>query len=109
MDEFAAEMRGAVARRLPGLVSKIHRIAGREDKELHTDDLLPLEGADDLSSSPNVAADWTWSDAEERLTKAYNEGGFAAWAEAVGKEVQAEAALERRKRGLDTRTDRPTV
>jgi len=51
---------------------------------------------------------WTWPEAEERLKRAYEEGGIGLWAQVALREVEAEARVEREKReremrvGLDT-------
>ena len=44
---------------------------------------------------------WSWSAAQARLSQAYDNGGFQGWAEAALQELEAEAEIERRKRGLD--------
>lgn len=41
---------------------------------------------------------WNWEEAEERLKKAYEQGGIAAWAQTAARELEAEAEMERTKR-----------
>jgi hypothetical protein len=43
---------------------------------------------------------WTWQAAQARLAAAYEHGGVARFAETAAGELEAEAELERRKRGL---------
>ena len=51
---------------------------------------------------------WTWVEAEKRLARAYDEGGFPLWAWTALREVEAEARLERvrRQREMDEKAVR---
>ena len=51
---------------------------------------------------------WSWQAAQARLTAAYEHGGFARFAETAVGELEAEAELERRKRGLAVSSQAPT-
>lgn len=42
--------------------------------------------------------EWTWADANERLSKAYEEGGLAQWMEVAEKELELEVNNEQRRR-----------
>jgi hypothetical protein len=43
---------------------------------------------------------WTWPAAQARLAAAYEHGGVARFAETAAEELEVEAELERRRRGL---------
>lgn len=47
---------------------------------------------------------WNWLDAEKRLQRAYEEGGFPLWAQTALREMEAEAHLERSKREEEIKT-----
>jgi len=95
--EFAQLMRSAVLTRLPRLSARIHRPSETGD---NPSDIVPI-----LPSSSSEP--WTWTDAEERLKKAFDEGGLPAWGEAAIAEVEAEGHAERLKRGfVDTSPSR---
>ena len=109
-------MRQTVLTKMPILASRIHR-------PTESDILLPTaplttstspSSAGSLSTSlafpistesmpsENVSIEaWSWSAAQARLSQAYDNGGFQGWAEAALQELEAEAEIERRKRGLD--------
>jgi hypothetical protein len=42
-----------------------------------------------------IQGDWNWEEAEERLNKAYEEGGIAAWAQTALRELEAEERTKR--------------
>jgi len=91
--EFAHRMRSFILYRMPFLSSRIHRPPETEDSQ-EVSDALQLR-VDQTSR----ATDWTWHDAERRLTAAYEERGFMGWAQAALQELEAEGELERSKRG----------
>lgn len=79
----------------PNLLSRIHRTHTRSDSPL--DPIPPSQGA---NSDPSLEhGEWICTEAEERLSRAYEEGGFIRWMAAVEKELEREASLERRRRG----------
>lgn len=63
-----------------------------------------IEGEDGLPEADNYTADdidpatWTWQDAEQRLTAAFEKDGFSGWAAAAARELEAEGQVERLKR-----------
>jgi hypothetical protein len=71
-------MRDAVITQLPYLSHRIHR-------RLHDDSEASL-------SAPNSDVDpgWKWTEVEEQLNKALDEGGPSAWAEALVAELEYE-------------------
>ncbi|KAJ3974909.1 hypothetical protein EV361DRAFT_586529 [Lentinula raphanica] len=84
--EFSQKMRRFVLTRMPFLSSRIHRVVENGDD-------------DDYLEDPTT---WRWEDAEKRLKNAFDQNGFAAWAEVALKEMRAEERAERLKRkGLD--------
>ena len=86
-------MRHIFLTKLPSLSRRIHR--------------RPLDGEDNDGEShvstadSDTALDWKWSEAEERLDKALDQGGPYAWAEVAMREIEHEARKTRRERGLD--------
>ncbi|TRM69771.1 hypothetical protein BD626DRAFT_563493 [Schizophyllum amplum] len=83
--QFGRRMRLMILEKMPMLTSKIHRTP---------DDPLP----DGPASSPvQEDQNWNWDDAETRLRRAFETGGFASWAETVAKEVETEDRIQRRK------------
>ncbi|KAG1723526.1 uncharacterized protein EDB91DRAFT_1255599 [Suillus paluster] len=98
-NEFAERLRHAVLTKLPVLSYRIYRPA-----EPHQD------GGDDSSLAENSASEpveWNWKEAEERLREAFDKGGFYSWASAALVEVEAEATVERTRRGI-IQDQRPT-
>ena len=77
-------MRGFLRAQVPAMVAGIYR---------------PSDGV----TPPSVQAcdEWSWPEAEKRIRKAYEEEGFAGWIKAALVELEIEAHIERRKRGLD--------
>lgn len=59
-----------------------------------------LRPSEDATVEPKLESDrpWTWDDAQERLTAAFDKGGLGAWADAAAREVEEEAKLEMEKR-----------
>ncbi|ETW75667.1 hypothetical protein HETIRDRAFT_330131, partial [Heterobasidion irregulare TC 32-1] len=94
--EFAMLMRQIVLTKMPILASRIHRPT-EPDILLPT---VPFTASTPPSPAGSIEA-WSWSAAQERLFQAYEKGGFQGWAEAALQELEAEAEIERRKRGLD--------
>jgi hypothetical protein len=94
-------MRLTLLTKWPLLASRIHR----------ADDSAPLPVVVSPASEPEVdpeppaaiplADGWSWHDAQARLAAAYEHGGVTRFAEVAVGELEAEAEVERRKRGLD--------
>jgi hypothetical protein len=85
--DFADRMRHSVRTHVPALSSRIHRSLERAEVD---------HPALDCPDSQDM--DWGWPAAEARLKKAFDNGGWAGWADAAIKEVEAEAKMERMKR-----------
>ncbi|KAI9453856.1 hypothetical protein BJY52DRAFT_1189313 [Lactarius psammicola] len=105
--EFASAMRLTLLTKWPLLASRIHRAS--DSAPLPPPISLPVMITP--TSEPNAdppppptavpeADGWTWSAAQARLAAAYEHGGVARFAETAVGELEAEAELERRKRGL---------
>ncbi|KAH9474641.1 hypothetical protein JR316_0013105 [Psilocybe cubensis] len=88
--EFGHRARTLIRLIAPSLTSRIHR-ASEEDAARGDP---PLEGMED----------WKWSEAEGRLSIAYEKGGFPLWAQMVVHELEAEARVERIKREKESVT-----
>ena len=75
------------------LLSSIYRPPATDEERHDAYDAAPFE----------VDEGWTWVEAEKRLKRAYDEGGFPLWARAAMREVEAEARVERvrRQREMD--------
>jgi hypothetical protein len=84
-------MRSIIQTTLPGLRSRLYRPPESDDE--HYD--VQTQGA---TLPATIAQDWNWEEAEERLKKAYEEGGITVWAQAASRELEAEAIVERTKR-----------
>ncbi|KAG2063349.1 hypothetical protein BDR04DRAFT_1111610, partial [Suillus decipiens] len=99
-NEFAEHLRHAVLTKLPVLSHRIYRPA-----ETRQDD-----GNDSpLTENPTAEpAEWNWQEAEVRLREAFDKGGFHSWASAALVEVEAEATVERAKRGITQTQEKPT-
>lgn len=96
--EFAERLRHVVLTNLPVLSYRIYRPA-----EPHQDD--------DSARTENPASEpagWNWQEAEVRLREAFDKGGFHSWASAALVEVEAEAMVERTKRGITQTQEKPT-
>ena len=116
MQEFAMLMRQTVLTKMPILASRIHRptesdiplptapfttsTSPSSAGSLSTSLASPISTESIPSENVSIEA-WSWSAAQARLSQAYDNGGFQGWAEAALQELEAEAEIERRKRGLD--------
>ena len=94
MDEFASRMRQILLERIPWLSRRIHQ--SDEQTDLHNGH----DHIDDSRRIPQGDREWNWDSAEERLSAAFESGGVSAWAESAMQELEEEARIERRKRGL---------
>lgn len=98
-EEFASRMRSLVLTHMPELMARLHRAPTNDD---HIATILNSPSGPDAKIVINEVThetEWNWPDAEQRLTSAFDHGGFSGWAEAVLLELEAEGKLERRKRG----------
>lgn len=98
--EFADRMRVLVREKMPVLSSRIHRPPAEED---HTatiwNDPTTAKTPHIVASEGTGQTEWAWSDAEKRLTAAFERDGFSGWAQAAMQELEAEGRAERQKRG----------
>jgi hypothetical protein len=100
--EFSARMRAVLRENMPVLMSRIYRP--------HNSASLPLQPPfprDTLDGTARTEADasdteehWSWPAAQMRLAAAYDKDGISGWADAMVREVEAEAATERRRRSV---------
>jgi hypothetical protein len=81
-----------VLTKLPVLSYRIYRPA-----ETHQGDGSDSALTENPASEP---VEWNWQEAEVRLREAFDKGGFHSWASAALVEVEAEATVERAKRGI---------
>ncbi|KAF8260141.1 hypothetical protein EI94DRAFT_1749425 [Lactarius quietus] len=113
--EFASAMRLTLLTKWPLLASRIHRAS--DSAPLPPP--IPLPAMISSTSEPDAGPSplpaevpevdrWTWPAAQARLAAAYEHGGVARFAEAAVGELEAEAELERRKRGLAVSLQEPT-
>lgn len=84
-------MRSIFQTTVPGLRSRLYRLPETDDEryEIQTQE---------VAFPSAIEQDWNWEDAEERLKKAYEEGGITLWAQAALRELEAEARVERLNR-----------
>lgn len=78
---------------IPELTARIHRPPETEDERRGVHLAVP----------PGLEEQWSWEEAEVRLKRAYDEGGFPLWAQTALREMEAEVRVERirRQRELD--------
>lgn len=81
-------MRSFMWSSVPDLTAKIHRPPMSEDERRGVY----------LVSPPGSEEHWSWEEAEVRLKKAYDEGGFSLWAQTALRELEAEVRVERIRR-----------
>ena len=86
--EFGQRMRAVLWSTTPVLASRIHRPPETDDERRAMLQVAPF----------GVQEEWSWPEAEKRLQKAYDEGDVGLWAQAVLRELEAEARVERSKR-----------
>lgn len=93
-EEFAARMRQILLERLPWLSRRIHLSDRDEELQFSPDSSVHT------SQMTETKSEWSWNAAEERLGDAFDRGGVSAWAELAMRELEEEAKIERKKRGL---------
>jgi len=105
--EFASAMRLTLLTKWPLLASRIHRASDSAPLPPPISPLsamMPSAASEPDTDPPRTAvpeADgWSWPAAQARLAAAYEHGGVARFAETAAGELEAEAELERRRRGL---------
>ncbi|KAH9030780.1 hypothetical protein EDB85DRAFT_2074204 [Lactarius pseudohatsudake] len=103
--EFASAMRLTLLTKWPLLASRIHRASDSAPlpPPIPLPVMIPSASKPDPLPPPTSVPDadgWTWPAAEARLAEAYEHGGVGRFAETAAGELEAEAELERRKRGL---------
>jgi len=108
--EFASAMRLTLLTKWPLLASRIHRASDSAPLPVVMSSASEPEPEPDLPPAAIPSADgWSWHDAQARLAAAYEHGGVTRFAEVAAGELEAEAELERRKRGLDVSSRAPTL
>ncbi|KAI0047731.1 hypothetical protein FA95DRAFT_1518689 [Auriscalpium vulgare] len=105
--EFASVMRQILLSKMPGLSARIHRPTTSEPAppfpitSSHAPSPPPSHSPDaQATRAAGESATWTWSEAQQRLSEAFEGGGLSRWAEVAAGELEAEAQVERAKRGL---------
>jgi hypothetical protein len=88
-------MRSTFETTVPGLRSRLYRPPETDDERYE----IQAQG---VTSPSAVQGGWNWKEAEERLEKAYEEGGISAWAQTALRELEAEVEVERIKRDRET-------
>ena len=84
-------MRSLLQTTVPDLRSRLYRPPETDDERYEIE-------AQEVAFPSAIQGDWNWEEAEERLKKAYEEGGILAWAETALRELEAEVEVERTKR-----------
>lgn len=85
--DFARRMRYWTNQYLYPITDRIHRGPETDEERRASHEVaVPCE------------TEWTWEEAEERMKKAYDEGGYTLWAKVALRELEAEARAERAKR-----------
>jgi hypothetical protein len=74
------------------VLSSIYRLPATDEERNDAYDAAPLEAEDG----------WTSVEAEKRLTRVYDEGGFPLWARSAMPEVEVESMVERLRQQRDT-------
>ena len=84
-------MRSIFQTTIPSLRSRLYRPPETDDE---------FYGVQAAVSS-TIEEEWNWAEAEERLKKAYEEGGITVWAQTALRELEAETRVERSKRNRE--------
>lgn len=88
--QFGHKMRSIFQTTVPGLRSRLLR-PPETDNENYEIQTLGI-------ALPSAIEEWSWEEAEERLKKAYEQGGISVWAQTALIELEADARVERTKR-----------
>jgi len=86
--EFGQKMRSVLQTTLPGLRSRLYR-----PPETEIDD----ERYEIETRGVAIDQEWKWEEANERLKKAYKEGGIGVWAQTALTELEAETRMQRKR------------
>lgn len=102
MEQFSDRMRSEIQTRAPILSARIygHSSDSEDAPATHMTSSVDSQSEDDR---------WNWSDASKRLSEAYSEGGFSGWLEAATKELEREADIERRRKGLSVSQNKAAI
>lgn len=92
-------MRSVVLTRLPRLSERIYRASTSEDPDAVAPSPFVSPDTKVVPNEDTGRMEWSWPDAEKRLTTAFEHGGFSGWAAGVLQELEAEGEIERKKRG----------
>ncbi|KAF9549709.1 hypothetical protein CPC08DRAFT_648110, partial [Agrocybe pediades] len=111
--QFGLRMRSILWTLAPSLTSRIHRAPETEEERHALGEVLPpsfsspspAASSSSLESTDVEKPKWTWPEAEKRLQRAYEEGGFPLWAKVAMREVEEEARLERERREREVQMD----
>ena len=83
-------MRSIFQMTVPGLRSRLYRLPETDDERYQED-----------SQEFALQQEWNREEAEERLKKAYEEGGMTVWAQTALRELEAETRVERNRRNRE--------
>lgn len=83
---------------VPSLSPAIHRPPPLTDEDRREDLPVPF----------GVHEKWKWEDAENRLRRAYEDGGISLWGQIALRELEAEARLERERRNQEIKSSMPS-
>ena len=93
-------MRRYINRLMPMLSERLHR-----PPEIEDGDSIALHENPPTTPIPHIhitnggdTVEWSWPDAERRLSLAYEKDGVSGWAQAVLQEIEAERVAEKNKR-----------
>ncbi|KAF4616939.1 hypothetical protein D9613_008957 [Agrocybe pediades] len=111
--QFGLRMRSILWTLAPSLTSRIHRAPETEEERHALREVLPPSFSSSSPPPPSSSLEppyvekpkWSWPEAEKRLQRAYEEGGFPLWAKVAMREVEEEARLERERREREVRID----
>ena len=90
-------MRSILQTTVPDLRSRLYRPPETDDERYEVQ-------AQEVAFPSAIQRDWNWEEAEERLKKAYEEGGIAVWAQTALRELEAEVEVARTKREREQAT-----
>ncbi|KAF9546315.1 hypothetical protein CPC08DRAFT_675562 [Agrocybe pediades] len=110
---FGLRMRSILWTLAPSLTSRIHRAPETEEERHALREVLPPSFSSSSPPPPSSSLEppyvekptWSWPEAEKRLQRAYEEGGFPLWAKVAMREVEEEARLERERREREVGID----
>jgi len=103
--EFASRIHAKLWEKMPVLMFRMHRRHNSDAFPLHSP--LSATGSRDTSEGTTRAGPdandteehRSWPAAQTRLATAFERDGLSGWADAMAREVETEAAIERCRRG----------